>query len=188
MKKIQINLILLYLLSITISFTFLACDDQPVNHPPQMNEEELITSVELTFTNTTDDSDVRVFKFSDPDGAGGNAPEITDTIQLRATSTYDLVVRFLDESDPSSVENITEEVKEEADEHRVCYFIPGDVTVRITDTDNQGLDLGLQAVVTTFDSENTSLLVQLKHQPEVKDGTCEPGETDVEVLFQTVIK
>jgi len=45
MKKIQINLILLFLLSTLISFTFLACDDQPVNHPPQMNEEELITSV-----------------------------------------------------------------------------------------------------------------------------------------------
>ena len=37
-------------LSITISFTFLACDDQPVNHPPQMNEEELITSVELIYS------------------------------------------------------------------------------------------------------------------------------------------
>lgn len=188
MKTIQLNTVLFLVLSTLITFTFQACDDDPVDDPPQMNEEELITTVEMTFTNADDAEDVRTFRFSDPDGEGGNAPETTDTIELNASSTYDLAIRFLDESDPNSVEDITEEVEEEADEHLVCYTTPGDLTVTITDKDANELNLGLAATVTTSEAENTSLLVQLKHQPDVKDGSCEPGDTDVEVLFQTVVK
>jgi hypothetical protein len=135
MKKIQLNTVLFLVLSTLITFTFQACDDDPVDDPPQMNEEELITTVAMTFTNADDAEDVRTFRFSDPDGEGGNAPETTDTIELNASSTYDLAIRFLDESDPNSVEDITEEVEEEADEHLVCYTTPGDLTVTITDKD-----------------------------------------------------
>ncbi len=32
-------------------------------------------------------------------------------------------------------------------------------------------------------ADNGNVTIPLTHQPGVKDGTCEPGETDVEVTF-----
>jgi len=78
---------------------------------------------------------------------------------------------------------ISIEVKEEDDEHLVCYSVHGGTTVTITDKDENGLDLGLEAEVNTADAEMGHFTISLKHQPDVKDGSCDVGETDVEVRF-----
>ena len=70
---------------------FTACDS---DDPEPVNEEELITTVELTFTNDNDASDVRTASFTDLDGEGGNDP-IIDNISLMADATYTLTVKFL---------------------------------------------------------------------------------------------
>lgn len=169
-------------------FTMTGCDEEEVTEPDVENEEELITSVELTFTNAADANDVNTFKFADPDGEGGEAPTQFDTIFLSANTTYALAVKFLDESDANDVEDITEEVKEEDDEHLVCYSVHGGTTVTITDQDGGGLDLGLMADIVTSDAGDGHLTVSLKHQPDVKDGSCDVGETDVEVRFELKLK
>lgn len=180
MKNIKTYITVLGLL-ITLSFSFTACND--VEDPPAPNEEELITTVKLTFTNAADSSDIRTFTFADPDGEGGNAPTIMDTIRLAANSTYTLTTQFLDESDPNDVEDITAEVREEANEHLVCYTVSGETTLIRTDKDGNNLELGLNADVTTKNSGSESFTVSLKHQPSIKNGTCDVGETDVEVTF-----
>ncbi|MFY0645020.1 MAG: hypothetical protein JXR19_11185 [Bacteroidia bacterium] len=168
------------------AFSICACTDK-VDDPPNINEEELITTVELTFTNDSNSNDVRMFQFADTDGVGGNEPTAHDTIRLDTNSSYTLQVRFLDESG-STVEDITEEVEEEADEHLVCYTSNGALSVSITDIDGNSLPLGLEAIVTTGQQEVTDLNVQLKHQPDVKNGSCDLGETDVEVLFRVEVE
>lgn len=173
--------ILAFLFAFTLIFT--GCKDDDVVTPPNPNEEELITTVELTFDNKNANADVRVFKFADPDGDGGNAPSTMDTIRLAANSEYTLSVKFLDESDASDVEDITEEVQEEEDEHLVCYAVQGGTIVTITDKDGNGLDLGLAADVMTSDAGDGHFTISLKHQPDVKNGSCDVGETDVEVRF-----
>ena len=177
---------LTYLALVTLIFTFNACKDQ-VDTPPNPNEEELITTVELTFINENNSSDVLVFKFADPDGDGGNAPTITDSIVLAANSSYNLAVRFLDES-KSPVEDITTEIVAEAIDHLICYTTPGDLMITILDKDANNLNLGLAATVKTQAVENTSLTIRLMHQPNQKNGNCDSGETDVEVTFITTIE
>ena len=59
----------------------------------------------------------------------------TPTISLQANQQYQVSVSFLDESDPADTEDITEEVKEEADEHQVFYEFSG---VSISYTSGQG--------------------------------------------------
>lgn len=177
---------LTYLALVTLIFTFNACKDQ-VDTPPNPNDEELITTVELTFINENNSSDVLVFKFADPDGDGGNAPTITDSIVLAANSSYNLAVRFLDES-KSPVEDITTEIVAEAIDHLICYTTPGDLMITILDKDANNLNLGLAATVKTQALENTSLTIRLMHQPNQKNGNCDSGETDVEVTFITTIE
>ncbi len=162
-----------------LSLTFTACKEE-VEDPHDHNEEELITSVELSFTEDSTTNTVE-FKFADPDGDGGNAPTQHDTIQLKANTTYNLSLKFLNESD--HVHDITGEVEEEADEHLVCFDVTGSTTVTINDMDGNNLPLGLESTVTTGDSESGSFTVSLKHQPDVKNGSCDVGETDVEVAF-----
>lgn len=180
MKHLKTNISIFSFVLVAV-FTFTACSDE-VKDPPKPNEGELITTVELTFTNTASPSEVSIFRFADPDGEGGNTPSETDTIALAANSTYALTVRFLDESKPD-VEDITTEVLEEAAEHRVCYTSTAGTTVVITDQDANGLDLGLAATITTTNADKGTFQVSLKHQPDVKDGSCDIGETDVEVSF-----
>ncbi|PCJ67771.1 MAG: hypothetical protein COA58_01145 [Bacteroidetes bacterium] len=176
---------LLIILTLTIASLFSSCDDQ-VTDPPNPNEEELITSVELTFTDTSSKEQF-IFKFADTDGDGGNAPIQTDTIHLTANTFYTLNIRFLDESS-TTTEDITEEVKEEANEHLICYTLSGSSQFEITDKDDNGLNLGLAATVQTKDIETSTFTISLKHQPEIKDGSCDKGETDVEVSFQMEVK
>jgi hypothetical protein len=151
------------------------------------NEEELITDVVLTFTDELGAE--QVFTFSDPDGPGGNSPS-QDEVRLSSLQNYELSIQFLDASDPMDVEDITEEVMEEAAEHLVCYEFTGNINaITITDSDENNLPLGLEALITTGQSGNGSLTISLKHLPD-KTNTlpCSTGETDVEVTFQMVIQ
>ena len=157
-----------------------SCKDE-VEDPPNPNEEELITTVELKFTDTAS-MQSQSFRFADPDGEGGNAPTTFDTIVLDANSFYTVEVSFLNESE-SPVEDITEEVLEEANEHLVCYEVSAGNTVTITDQDGNALPLGLQAELSTGAAGMGNFKVSLKHQPDVKNGQCDVGETDVEVDF-----
>lgn len=164
-------------------FTFTACDD---DDGVIMNDMELITTVELTFTemgNTT------TFAIRDLDGVGGNDP-VKETIQLLANKTYTIGVRFLDESDANDVENITEEVQAESDEHLVCFSAVGSLaTPTVSDTDASGNPLGLAATITTDQTGNATLQVVLKHEPDKSSAnSCSTGETDVEVTFDVVVQ
>jgi hypothetical protein len=49
-------------------------------------------------------------------------------------------------------------------------------------------EVGLQSQWTTGNAENGTTQIVLKHQPDVKDGTCAPGETDIDVTFVTEVQ
>lgn len=151
------------------------------------NEEELITDVVLTFSDELGNS--QAFSFSDPDGPGGNAPS-QDEIRLSSLSNYELQIEFLDASNPMDVEDITAEVIEESAEHLVCFDFSGNInSVTITDTDENSLPLGLEAILITQQAGEGSLTISLKHLPDKTNSIpCNTGETDVEVTFQVVIE
>lgn len=160
---------------------------KPSSSTPPANEEELITTVKITFIDTAGvEPTVTVF-FRDPDGDGGNAPTQFDTIRLVANTVYNAAIEVYDES-KNPVENITTEIQEEDDEHIFC-FTPTNVNLSIIRTDSDGTyEVGLASQWTVGNVSVGTTQVVLKHQPGVKDGTCAPGDTDVELNFVTEIQ
>ncbi len=177
-----------------VAMVFTGCkkdDDDDHDHGHE-HEGELITSVELSFIDSAMVTDTLTFAFRDPDGEGGNGPTVFDSISLNKGTTYYMNISFLDESNPNDVEDITTEVKMEDDEHLVCYDLLGlpSLMYTITDTDGQypvGLEVTFKTDMTT-NVDSGTLKVSLRHQPGVKDGSCAPGDTDVEISFPTTIK
>ena len=167
-------------------FTFSACDNAD---PEPINEEELITTVRVTFTNTTT-SDVVTAVFQDLDGPGGNAPVLTNPT-LAANSTYAVTIQFLNEQE-SPAENITVEVAEEGTDHQV-FYVAGtglNFTYLYGDQDGNGSPLGLTGTATTGAASTGGLTVSLIHEGNKTaagvsggDPTNAGGETDVTVTF-----
>jgi hypothetical protein len=177
---------LLAILFISV-FTFTACSDNDDDDHNHDSEEELITTVNYTLTNG---SDVVTLKFSDPDGDGPIEPIYEVSGDLTANSTYTGIIELLNETE-SPVEDITEEVKEEADEHE--FFYTSDVSgLAITKTDVDGNDnpLGIETSVTTGEAGSGTLTIVLKHEPtKPNDGSSSSagGSTDVEITFDVTI-
>ena len=158
-------------------------DDEP-DDPHDHNEEELITTVELHLQ-AADGSHASA-NWSDLDGPGGDDP-IIDTLVLDTNTTYSLHIEFLDESGDAAY-SLTHEIEEEGSEHIVCFDETLD-ELSITRTDSDGVyEIGLTSDWVTTNPSSGNVTISLKHQPEVKDGTCTPGETDVEVTFPIVIQ
>jgi hypothetical protein len=147
-------------------------------------EEELITTVQIA-VKAEGSSDTETVKWSDIDGIGGNDP-IIDTIYFNRTSNYRIYLSFLDESG-TETEDITEEIKEEANDHLVCSYNNSGIVNSTLDTDNNGLPLGLEQIVSLDTAVNGDITFQLKHQPGIKTGKCDVGATDIEVTFPVVI-
>ena len=168
---------------------FIACekDEKKVTNPGNGEEEELITTVRLIFNYDTVSLPADTFTFKDIDGAGGLEPTVFDTIKLVTSENYTVQVAFLNES-RAEAEDITEEILAEAEEHIICYSSSED-DLLITRTDSDGnYEVGLESSWSSTEASIGTVTMTLKHQPDVKDGTCAPGETDVEVVFPFIVQ
>jgi hypothetical protein len=185
-----------------------ACSD--TSKPEETNEEEVITTVTLTFTPAGGDAAVTA-SWSDVDGDG--TPTV-DGISLSDASDYTLTVAFLNElEDPA--EDITTEVAAESDEHQV--FLTGTAVSgpastasgaflahTYADADANGLPVGLENTVATSGTGSGSLIVTLRHLPVEggvalkTEGLAEqvasdglgaiPGASDVSVEFAVTVE
>lgn len=158
------------------------------DNPVDPNEEEVITKVQLTFTDSATGSNTFMVTYSDPDGDGGSAPVQFDSIRLDSGGVYNVSIALYDESDAQNVVNITSEVLEESDQHLFCYTASG-ATVGVLKTDSDGtFPIGVTTRWTAGMPGVGSMRVELRHQPDGKDGTCNPGATDVQLDFSLVIQ
>jgi len=182
---------------------------------PTPNPEEVITTFKITFKDSATASEKTYF-FKDPDGPGGQAAYYGPTaalqsdsvIQLNANSTYYASILLLDET-KNPIDTISNEVLEEGDEHMFFYNNGSNTIInsgnpytvqlngsgiKITYTD---LDAGTPQRgigLTTLWKTNASssavkfpLTITLKHQPDLKDGTYAPGESDISVDFKLMV-
>lgn len=174
------------MLSLTAAVSCKKDDDDPAN-PPDENESELITTIKMMFTDSAEVLPDTTFVFRDIDGIGGNPPSRFDTIHLSAGNTFWVQILLLDESKVPT-DTISVEVLEEAEDHQFFFIHTGvDITTTYRDSDSNGLPLGLSTRwVSGAPGAGTSTII-LKHQPGVKDGTMVPGETDVELEFQSIV-
>lgn len=152
------------------------------------DENELITSVTLTFTENGTGT-VTKFSYKDPDGEGGNPPTQFDTISLKANTSYTLTPEFLDES-KTPVDNITAEIKEKDFEHLLIYTpAPSSLlTYTYGDKDSNNFPVGLTGTAKAGAAGNGNLKVQLRHQANSKNGTATPGSDDVNLDFNLKVK
>ena len=170
-----------------ICATMMACDStEPEDHGP--GDQELITRVALTFE--SGDGTSHTAAANDPEGDGRDF--MVDTIKLSSGTSYTGSVELTDEINK---EDITEEIKEEGDVHQFFYTVGGaaasQLTVNITDKDENGLPVGLAFTATVADGPATTgtLRVVLGHYDDVvKNGTNLSNETDIDVTFPVEIR
>lgn len=174
----------LFALLLLVVFVASCKPDDPVDP----NEEELITKVQLTFTDSATGISVLDAVYSDPDGDGGNAPVRFDSIRLDSGKTYNVSIALYDESDANNVVNITDEVREESNDHLFCYT-PTGIDVSILKTDSDGtFPIGITTRWSVGNPGTGTMRVELRHQPDgTKNGTCTPGSTDVQLDFQVIV-
>ncbi len=153
-------------------------------------ESELITAVVLTFKDTAS-TDSLVFAFRDPDGDGANAPTQHDTIRLASNKTYSVSAKILNES-VSPAQNLTEEIYAERNDHQFFYHFTNTNVIfsyKDEDTHTPPLPIGILTQWKTGIASIGSTQIVLKHQPNAeKTGTESAGDTDVDVIFQTIVE
>ena len=185
------NIITATLLFISFSFLFTACKKET---GVELNEEEIITDVELTFINQST-GDSLIFNYQDADGPGGLAPT-QDSILLQANTSYKVALNLYNKT-VNPIENISEEIIEEADAHRFYYSTSPNsgVTITTTDVDENNVPLGLKSNVTTGNIGTGSLRIILRHYPgnppdkAIADLENSPkSTTDVDVTFDVRVK
>ena len=162
--------------------------------PEPPNDEELITTVRIVFTDSQDANNTAVATFQDLDGVGGDPATISD-LTLATGTAYNFSVEFLDESGETA-EDITAEVEEEGAEHQVFYVVAGaNLTIAYGDMDGDGNPIGLVGTATAGDASTGNLTITLRHEPNkaganVPEGdiTNAGGETDVEVTFNVTVE
>ncbi len=184
MKKLKIVLVLVLFGSLILT----SCKkENPETPPAPTNEEELITTFKITFTDPNGVNPTYEAVFRDLDGAGGNEPTVFDTIRLKSNSTYNASIQFLNES-VSPADTITNEILEEAVDHLICFNINGaDVSIQRTDSDGV-FEIGILSTWTTTNVSSGNVTISLKHQPGIKNGNCDLGDSDIELNFITKIE
>lgn len=184
MKKIKF----LVAFALGASVVLSACKkDNPETPPPPTNEAELITTFKITFTDPNGVNPTYEAVFRDIDGTGGNQPTAFDTIRLKPNSIYNASIQFLNES-VSPTDTITNEILQEAGDHLICYNIIG-ANVSIQRTDSDGVfEIGLLSNWSTANTSTGNVIISLKHQPGIKNGNCDLGDTDIELNFVTRIE
>ncbi|RPD39254.1 hypothetical protein [Chitinophaga barathri] len=187
--------IALYAAAATLFFA--ACKKEK-NDTPDENENEEITTVKLTFTNVAVPAEKVIANWKDLDGSGGAVPVI-DKINLKANTTYTLSTEVLDET-KNPPDNVTEEIEEESDEHRLFHLFFVNANAPVTDSlttaatvipldkDANNLPIGLQVSVATKNAFTGFLRMVVRHQPGTKNGTYGPGSTDASAEFPIEIK
>ena len=164
-----------------------SCNKQ-VQKPAVNIANEPLTTVELLATNAADPTDTPSAKWIQLDPTGATPPDTSHaTLSLRHNASYNVQVKVLDSST-----DVSPTIIERENYHLFCFDISMGLNLTVTRTDhdnnNPQLPIGLSDQFATGAVSIGSLDVTLRHQPNVKDGTCPPGSTDIEGYFSVKIQ
>ena len=166
----------------------ISCSNDDDDNPDVINEEEVITTMNVTLTAATGNI---TLQSQDLDGDGPNAPVIDISGNLAANTTYAGSIELLNETE-APAEDITEEVAEENDEHQFFFSADGAITgTDYADQDGDGNPVGILFTLTTGDAGNGTLQITLRHEPKKpNDGSLSDagGETDIAQTFNVVVE
>lgn len=166
-------------------FTVGACKKDPKDpkDPHDGDDHESITTVDLKFKEV--ESGVTfTARWNDPDGPGGNSP-VVDSILLDVGKSYDLEIRFLDLSGDHA-HDLTNDLRTDADEHTLCvdFYLESNLTVEKIEVEARDAELNAKFRWNVLMADRGECGVTLMHHPDLsKTGSCDQGETDVDVKF-----
>lgn len=168
---------------------FSACSKDN-EHPKPINQEEVITTVRVVLTPGAESMPIEL-QSRDLDGDGPNAPVITVSDNLLVNTTYSGRIVLLNET-MTPIEDITEEVAQEANDHQFFFSSTGPIgTIVYADEDGNGNPLGILFNLSTLTAGPGTLTVTLRHQPKKpNNGTLADagGETDIAQTFNFTIQ
>jgi hypothetical protein len=185
---------LIYTSILAFSLSFVSCDNDDDVQP--INEEEVITTVRLTFTPVGGGTNV-VLTSTDLDGDGPGTPTNNQVGAFVQSKTYNCAVAFLNEAE-SPAEDITEEVEAEAEDHQIFYQVTGTLpsftyALGTGNIDANGKPIGLNTQFVTNTVASGTITVTLRHLPNKSasgvsggDITNAGGSTDAQVTFTNV--
>tara|TARA_R110000850_G_scaffold277086_1_gene422532 strand:+ start:276756 stop:277322 length:567 start_codon:yes stop_codon:yes gene_type:complete len=182
-----------------LSFLFIStlilssCSSDDDNSEPIL-EEEVITTLNVTLTGG---STPVTLNYRDLDPDGSTAPTITVSGALEANTLYTGSITLLNELE-NPVDNITEEIMEEDDEHQFFYQVGTGLNISnltYLDFDGNANPLGLNFSFETGDASEGNFTIILRHEPNkeaagVSDGNIANagGETDISTTFELEIQ
>ena len=172
-----------------------SCKKEEVIVSPPVAGNEYMTTVKLRFENKNNSSDTTwaVWKDLTPDDQ--NAPDTSKAIiNLDKNKTYKVSVKILDET-KNPATDITEDIRERGNFHFFSFFTSGAISSNLTivatdfDTNPTPFHIGLENEFTTNGTVSSGRLEGvLKHQPNTKNGTFAPGNSELDVFFTLNIK
>jgi hypothetical protein len=147
-----------------------------------------------------------IARAQDIDGDGPQSLQVLGDITLQSASNYELTLELTNAENPLDIEDITDEIREEAEEHMFFFSwtdgLFSDPTgngnidnradaVNYDDADGDGFPIGLSTSWSTGPSASGSFRVILKHQPDglktATSGTSD-GDTDIDISWQIVLR
>ena len=177
-------------------FTFIfltlviSCSDDD-DSPTPINEEEVITTVNIELTPNGGGTVVTLQRIDTDGDDGPNPPETTVSGALIANTVYNGTIELLNETE-TPPENITLEVEEEAEEHQFFYTVDSglNITTAYNNFDSNQDPLGTQFILTAGDASSGVLTFTLRHEPtKPNTGLSDAGgETDIEAPFDVTIE
>lgn len=191
MKTSKFFISALFCLTLITSFTSCSSDD---NDPKEVIEEELITDVILTFTNTSDNTDKVVLASIAPDGQDGASTE-TITGTFTAGATYSLGLVLTNESEDPADDVLNDDIIPEADEHFFKYAVSGINLTMTRDSDDtdgaEGSKLGIKTTWVAGAASSGNVQIALIHEPQTTDdsdewGASTGGSEDLNITFSGV--
>ncbi len=173
-----------------------SCKKDEVTNPTPGPEPELITTLRLEARNVNTGFS-QTFTYKVESGFGSSTLEglQIDTVKLEPNTKYGFTLTVLNEK-ASPAEDITEEIKEEKDEHLFLYQSSpttgaGSLTFSNGIKDNKGLPFNQIISALSGEAGSGKLTITLKHEPTNKEATSPDaagGETDLEAVFPVVLK
>jgi hypothetical protein len=171
-------------------FTFTSCKKEEVIVSPPVAGNEYMTTVKLRFENKSNPADTTWAVWRDLTPDDQNAPDTSGAIiNLDKNKTYKVSVKILDETKNPS-EDLTEDIRTRGNFHFFSFFTTGAISSNLTivatdfDTNPTPFHIGLENEFTTSGNVSTGRLEGvLRHQPNTKNGTFAPGNSDIDVFF-----
>lgn len=192
-----------------LALAFASCTD--AENPDEQNEQEVITTIVLAFA-PVGGGETLEFQWTDPENDGS---PVIDEVVLQDSTDYTLSVSFLNAlEDPA--EDITVEVKAESDQHQLFFTgtavqslatgtnADAVITQSYSDTDANGLPVGLESAIVTVGPGAGTFIVTLRHLPPENESAVKaeglaetvassgfgalPGSTDAQVTFDLTVQ